>query len=222
VQAFEFAGIHAFLGVPMGIRFLCPNGHKLNVKRFLAGKRAICPQCGAKVVVPDSSETPGDELPPAAKTVANPFAGAPGLGSQSPLDSASPSVIIAVAPSEVAAPPVVSSTTATGPPPLPNVGGLPESVFVAPSTVTDVVDPVTSSEMQKNLRRDNTRRNQMAMAVILLIVVIVLAVVLIWVLNRDGSAPTSEEPTKAGAAGRVAPFFIAADSDILMCSDLVN
>jgi GYF domain 2 len=36
----------------MGIRFQCPNGHKLNVKAELAGKRAICPNCGAKIVVP--------------------------------------------------------------------------------------------------------------------------------------------------------------------------
>src|SRR5262245_5988746 len=36
----------------MGIRFNCPNGHKLNVKASLAGRRAICPECGAKLVVP--------------------------------------------------------------------------------------------------------------------------------------------------------------------------
>jgi uncharacterized protein DUF4339 len=36
----------------MGIRFHCPNGHKLNVKSELAGKKAICPDCGAKLVVP--------------------------------------------------------------------------------------------------------------------------------------------------------------------------
>lgn len=36
----------------MGIKFLCPNGHKLHVKSFLSGKRAICPKCGARVVVP--------------------------------------------------------------------------------------------------------------------------------------------------------------------------
>ena len=36
----------------MGIKFYCPNGHKLNVKSFLAGKRGICPQCGAKVDIP--------------------------------------------------------------------------------------------------------------------------------------------------------------------------
>jgi hypothetical protein len=40
----------------MGIKFLCPNGHKLHVKTFLSGKKAICPKCGARVVVP--AETP--------------------------------------------------------------------------------------------------------------------------------------------------------------------
>ena len=39
----------------MGIRFLCPNGHKLNVKAFLAGERGICPQCDAKFLVPHES-----------------------------------------------------------------------------------------------------------------------------------------------------------------------
>ena len=38
----------------MGIRFLCPNGHKLNVKADLAGKRASCPECGAKLVIPST------------------------------------------------------------------------------------------------------------------------------------------------------------------------
>jgi hypothetical protein len=36
----------------MGIRFYCPNGHKLNVKAFLAGKRGICPDCDVKFIVP--------------------------------------------------------------------------------------------------------------------------------------------------------------------------
>ena len=40
----------------MGIKFFCPNGHKLNVKAFLSGKRAICPKCGAKVLVPTESQ----------------------------------------------------------------------------------------------------------------------------------------------------------------------
>src|SRR5438045_9737443 len=36
----------------MGIRFYCPQGHKLNVKSFLAGKKGICPHCNAKVDIP--------------------------------------------------------------------------------------------------------------------------------------------------------------------------
>jgi hypothetical protein len=39
----------------MGIRFHCPNGHKLNVKADLAGRRAICPECGARLLVPVES-----------------------------------------------------------------------------------------------------------------------------------------------------------------------
>jgi hypothetical protein len=44
----------------MGIRFLCPNGHKLNVKSFLGGKKAICPKCGVRVVVPTPDEHGAD------------------------------------------------------------------------------------------------------------------------------------------------------------------
>ena len=36
----------------MGVRFECPNGHQLNVKAHLSGKRGICPACGARFVVP--------------------------------------------------------------------------------------------------------------------------------------------------------------------------
>ncbi len=40
----------------MGIKFHCPNGHRLNVKSFLAGKRGVCPKCGAKMRIPTASE----------------------------------------------------------------------------------------------------------------------------------------------------------------------
>lgn len=39
----------------MGIRFYCPNGHKLNVKSFQAGLKGICPHCGAKFQIPQES-----------------------------------------------------------------------------------------------------------------------------------------------------------------------
>ena len=36
----------------MGIRFYCPNGHKLNVKAFQGGQRGVCPHCGVGVDIP--------------------------------------------------------------------------------------------------------------------------------------------------------------------------
>ena len=39
----------------MGIRFYCPNGHKLNVKEFQAGLKGICPYCGTKIQIPTES-----------------------------------------------------------------------------------------------------------------------------------------------------------------------
>jgi hypothetical protein len=51
----------------MGIRFLCPNGHKLNVKADLAGKRATCPECGVKLTIPAASAEP--VVAPAASSV---------------------------------------------------------------------------------------------------------------------------------------------------------
>ncbi len=42
----------------MGIRFFCPNGHKLHVKEFQAGLRGICPHCGARMLIPHQSTRP--------------------------------------------------------------------------------------------------------------------------------------------------------------------
>lgn len=44
----------------MGIKFHCPNGHKLNVKSFLAGKRGVCPKCGSKFRIPAASGPAAD------------------------------------------------------------------------------------------------------------------------------------------------------------------
>jgi hypothetical protein len=45
----------------MGIRFNCPNGHKLNVKEHLAGRTGICPSCGAKTQIPRRSTRPSSK-----------------------------------------------------------------------------------------------------------------------------------------------------------------
>lgn len=42
----------------MGIRFLCPNGHKVHVKAYLAGKKGHCPRCGTIVTVPTADSLP--------------------------------------------------------------------------------------------------------------------------------------------------------------------
>jgi hypothetical protein len=56
----------------MGIRIHCPNGHRLNVKAFLAGKRGICPKCGARFDIPLESEVnhhaPQAQWAPSANT----------------------------------------------------------------------------------------------------------------------------------------------------------
>ena len=45
----------------MGIRFFCPQGHKLNVKSFLAGKTGFCPHCNARVETPLTSTRPSSK-----------------------------------------------------------------------------------------------------------------------------------------------------------------
>lgn len=45
----------------MGIRFYCPNQHKLNVKDFQAGRTGICPFCGVKVHIPLKSTRPSSK-----------------------------------------------------------------------------------------------------------------------------------------------------------------
>ena len=63
----------------MGIRFLCPQGHKLNVKSFLAGKTGFCPHCKARVEIPLTSTRSSskqaaaeEEVIPLAQPVAEP------------------------------------------------------------------------------------------------------------------------------------------------------
>jgi hypothetical protein len=42
----------------MGIRFYCPNGHKVHVKAYLAGRKGHCPKCGTVVTVPSVDSLP--------------------------------------------------------------------------------------------------------------------------------------------------------------------
>ncbi|MCH8922614.1 MAG: hypothetical protein IIA67_05645, partial [Planctomycetes bacterium] len=86
----------------MGIKFHCPNGHKLNVKAFLAGKRGICPHCGCKMDIPLESQRGGD-----AKKKTSPDA-----------VQAAPAATIATSP--VASPAAATATTAVANSPVVN------------------------------------------------------------------------------------------------------
>jgi hypothetical protein len=48
----------------MGIVAFCPHGHRINVKASLAGKKGLCPTCGAKFRIPAAA---GGEPPSAAR-----------------------------------------------------------------------------------------------------------------------------------------------------------
>jgi hypothetical protein len=58
----------------MGIVSHCPNGHRLKVKDHLAGKKGICPTCGARFRIPLATTTaapasPAASGPPVASVV---------------------------------------------------------------------------------------------------------------------------------------------------------
>ncbi len=79
----------------MGIRFFCPNGHKLHVKSFQAGHRGICPYCGATIDIPftstrGTSKSAGADKTPRS-TSPNPEEGTINLNAIAPSSSASPS-----------------------------------------------------------------------------------------------------------------------------------
>lgn len=54
----------------MGIVAFCPHGHRVKVKDHLAGKKGICPTCGARFRIPHESV----DMPPAATATASPAA----------------------------------------------------------------------------------------------------------------------------------------------------
>lgn len=50
----------------MGIVAFCPQGHRVKVKDDLAGRKGICPQCGARFRIPDIAPPPRPAVTPTA------------------------------------------------------------------------------------------------------------------------------------------------------------
>lgn len=182
----------------MGIRFACPNGHKLNVKEHLAGKRGICPDCGAKFVIPGQSDITSR---PANSTVGSQ---SPALPAETPAPAAESVEARQRPATEIQAPEIVVAPSA---PPAP-AGDSPPSI-VAPSTTAppaivtredDETHAEIPSEALPVLRyaahRNRSRRHQKSIAIALLALAIVLGIVLVWVLTRNPEADAT--PTSSG------------------------
>lgn len=177
----------------MGIRFNCPNGHKLNVKEFLAGKRGVCPECGAKFVIPSADRSNGPMLEMPAGAASGPFAGFPPVRETAPvIDASSPSVVISLVDS--AFPPPQPAAAPASPQIIPPVASSAPAAAFEFSALPTAPAPMPASDFAA--RRARGRRLQMQLAVVLFLAVIVLAGVLTWVLLRDPNAVVPEpEPT---------------------------
>jgi hypothetical protein len=178
----------------MGIRVSCPNGHKLNVKEQLAGKRGICPVCRATFEIPSAGEprpaepvaiesggvvahasAAGVHVAPAAKSVVIPVV--------EPVVTAAP----AISPPPSPTPPLAVTSSATrqaqqAPPP---------SAPIAIHSQVSVSEALESPSARFIAKRMRSRRNQTTLAIALLVAVILLAGLLIWVLSR-GPADSSD------------------------------
>lgn len=67
----------------MGIVSYCPSGHRIKVKDQLAGKKGVCPTCGARFRIPLASvEEPPRPIGPAAVEVSLPVAAVVSLDPQ--------------------------------------------------------------------------------------------------------------------------------------------
>ena len=80
----------------MGIKFNCPNGHKLNVKSFLAGKKGVCPHCGAKFRIPSTPAEDDHEDGPALDVSSLPVPAQPVPAQPAPTQPATGPAIAAV------------------------------------------------------------------------------------------------------------------------------
>jgi hypothetical protein len=131
----------------MGIKFHCPNGHKLNVKAFLAGKRGICPHCGCKMEIPLESQRGPDakkkvtsdpaETMPAAATAASPAVAVASVPAASV-----PAATAPVASAPAATVPVASAPAATVPAATVPAADVPQA---APLVAAAPSDPITEA-----------------------------------------------------------------------------
>jgi hypothetical protein len=185
----------------MGIRFSCPNGHKLNVKEHLAGKRGVCPACGAKFIIPAA----GQSAPSAGQLPSAPAAPAQG---EMPRADASTSASIVIAATD--APPTSEPAVAPAAPALPavNVNSPQASPTSEPPAAPSPLaanqlpatefDPPPAAVSKYTAHRRRSRRLQTTIAIALLIAIVVLGIVLIWVLSGGPETVSTRQRSSLG------------------------
>ncbi len=207
----------------MGIRFNCPNGHKLNVKEFLAGKRGVCPQCGAKFIIPTPGEAPAIETPQPV-----------GVGSSHSVEivispvpnhqvasaAASPSVIIPVTDLELATPEAEQQPAIRGRE-IPAADVLPASIVALQPPIVSAPIGVTPEAVIPS-QRERSRRNQIVISLLLLVLVVLLAGVLIWVLQREVNQTPAEKTTAVNRREFNQAFAMASGSLLMSAHSRVG
>jgi hypothetical protein len=128
----------------MGIRFHCPNGHKLNVKSFLAGKKGSCPDCGVKLRIPERSEPGLDSGINEEQPAKSP---APAAAATVPPAVAHPAVAPAALAPAVLATPATNLQPAVMPHPAPRPAVIPAGVPVSPTGYPLPSGPVAAVTM---------------------------------------------------------------------------
>lgn len=116
----------------MGIVAFCPGGHRVKVKDHLAGKKGICPHCGASFRIPSASEHRREDAAPAP--------GLP-LAAVVSLDAAEaasllPAIPLADPPVGDPAEPIAEHAASAVPPHMPGpraVASLPRAIAEAPT-----------------------------------------------------------------------------------------
>jgi hypothetical protein len=182
----------------MGIRFSCPSGHKLNVKTFLAGKRGVCPQCGARFVIPVPAQLQTSDVGQTlAVTNAQTVEAITPSAVQTTAVAASPSVIIQVA--DTAALHDDASGQIVSEKPIENV------------LLTPVAPVAAAPATQSFVRPRSQRQIQIVVSALLFVLVIVLAIVLFIVMHRQLSQQPAPKKKSAAATHleRPAPNWYA-------------
>ncbi len=203
----------------MGIRFNCPNGHKLNVKEFLAGKRGVCPQCGAKFIIPVLAEPPAAQTMLPEGAVVSSSIEIAVLPNQPISATQIPSTPLAVAPlaeSELKLAPAESIISSlVEPQPTLVADEIPICILPVQPSLT-AAPPIIESTDIASPKATPRRFNQVVISFLLLILVIVLAGVLAWVLKREANREPVENTEKAAAS--CAPSGDSYRLSIPMCS----